>query len=436
MDRRLLLIAFFFPPLGGAGSQRPSKFVKYLPAYGWNTVVLTSNSTDYHAVDPHLQDELGGSPFELVRTGLFELKPLYEWMYKFRLDVFARKLRQQETRFSLPDRRIGWLPFAYFAGLRAIKTHKIEVICSTSAPFTCHLVGGLLKKRTGLPWVADFRDEWTDTPYFQYGSVARRINAALETAVLKNADLVVCVNDELSHLMGAKRPPAEGAKFVTITNGYDEEDIGSALAAAKPNPSRFVITHVGAFYGSRTPEVFLRVVAELVARRKMDARDLEIRFVGGSPDSHLVASLGLEPTVISTDGFVGHQQALKHMAESTVLLLIVRRELPRHVSTGKVFEYLAMRKPILALCSRACHAGQLVESARSGTVVEADAPDSISNAVLDLYTRWKQHSLGIDSDRAQIDQYNRKALAGSLAAQLDALAARKYHGLHSTSKVA
>lgn len=419
--RKVIFISFFFPPLGGAGCQRPMKFVKYLPAFGWRATVLTSNSVDYHNIDHSLMDEIRIVPFELVRTGIFELKMVYEWMYKFRLSSLSHKVRNWELKFDLPDRRIGWLPKAYSEGLKIIQREKPDAIFSTSAPFTSHLIGLLLKKKTGLPWVADFRDEWTDTPYFEYGAFSKSVNLFLEKQVLKNADCVVSVNHEITRLLSAKRPVREKSKFVTIPNGFDEDDVQRAIAGRTESNGTFIFTHVGSFYASRKPDVFLKVLAELLDQRKLDRKKVEVRFVGSPANAELVADLNLRDCVNNAIGFVPHATAMRCLAESSALLLIVRDTGAKQVTTGKLFEYLALGKPILGIGSKGTDGGDIIERTNTGVNLAADDRIGISSAILNLYSDWKNGRSRFQPNAAEINKYSRRNIARTLSLKLDAL---------------
>ncbi len=420
-DKKILFITFFFPPLGGAGCQRPMKFVKYLPEFGWRAEVLTSNSVDYHNIDHSLMDEMKGVSFELIRTGIFELKQTYEWLYKFRLNALAHRLRNWEVKFDLPDRRIGWLPKAYFEGLKIIQREKPDVIFSTSAPFTSHLIGFLLKKRTGLHWVADFRDEWTDTPYFEYSAFSKSVNLFLENQVLKNADCVISVNHEITRLLSNKRPASEKSKFITFPNGFDEEDIQRAIAGRTEPNGTFVFTHVGSFYASRKPDVFLKALAELLDQRKLDRKKVEVCFIGSPANAELVADLNLQNCVNNSIGFVPHEDALRYLADSSALLLIVRENGAKQVTTGKLFEYLALGKPILGIGSKGTDGGDIIERTNTGVNLAADDRAGISSAILNLYSDWKNGGSRFRPNMAEINKYNRRNIARSLGMKLDAL---------------
>ncbi|MFZ5517065.1 MAG: glycosyltransferase [Candidatus Zhuqueibacterota bacterium] len=419
--RKVLMLAFFFPPLGGAGCQRPLKWVKYLPQFGWQAVVVTSDSQDYHTIDAGLLAQLTDAPYHLVRTGTLEITPVYQWLYKFRLDALARLLRQWELNFNAPDRRIGWLPKACVAGLRAIHQRRPEAILSSSAPFTSHLVALLLKKKTRLPWVADFRDEWTDTPYFLYSRLSRAINIRLEKLVLQHADCVISVNEEITRLLAAKRPAGERAKFCTIPNGFDSDEIGRAIAGISPTKDKFILTHMGSFYASRTPDDFLAALAELLDSGGLPREELEVRFVGSAADPNQLAALKLGDCVKNSIGFVAHEKALQHGAASAVLVLIVHRQAGKRATTGKLFEYLALGKPILGIGTEGTDCGAIIGRTGTGINVAYGDRAGIAGAIRRLHTAWKQGERGFQPDWDAIHQYDRRHTARALSQRLDAL---------------
>jgi len=438
-SRKLLMLAFFFPPLGGAGCQRPLKFVKYLPQFGWKTVVVTSESRDYHIVDTGLMAQLTGAPYHLVRTRTLELTAVYQWLYKMRLNPLAHWLRQRELQFNMPDRRIGWLPAAYAAGLQAIHQRRPQAILSSSAPFTSHLVALLLKQKTGLPWVADFRDEWTDTPYFHYSRFARAINRWMEKQVLQRADCIVSVNEEITRLLAAKRPAGERVKFCTIPNGFDSDDIHRATAGVRPARDKFVLTHLGSFYASRTPDDFLAALSQLLESGELPREELEVRFVGSPADATQVTALKLQDCVRNAIGFVAHDHALQHGAEAAVLVLIVHRQAGMRATTSKLFEYLALGRPILGIGAKDTDCGEIIERTRTGINVAYGDRAGIAEAIRRLHAIWKQGETGFQPDWDAIHRYDRRSAARALSQSLDALVGvnrSDYHTLtHSKYEV-
>ena len=208
------MVSFYFPPLGGGGVQRSVKLVKYLPLYGWEPVVLTSSCKDYYAFDKSLFEDLPKT-LKIVRTPLWDMLPVYEWLYKFRLNALAHYLREREAYFMVPDKRCGWIPHAYEAGLKAITLQKINALFTTSEPYSSHMIGLFLKLRTGIPWIADFRDEWSDNTEYQKTYLHTKLHKYLEMLVLKNADIIISTSKQITDIL-SKKLPHSTEKFITI----------------------------------------------------------------------------------------------------------------------------------------------------------------------------------------------------------------------------
>lgn len=423
MPGNVLMVAFFFPPLGGAGVQRSVKFAKYLPRSGWQPVVLTSNSQRYHALDPTLQAEVPET-VQVIRTAIWETGPVYEWLYKLRLDPLARWLRGREAGFLLPDNRIGWLPFAYTAGLRAIQSERVDVIFTTSAPYTAHLIGWALKQRTGKPWVADFRDEWLELPHLGWTGLRRTSVARMERAVLSGADVISVTTDRIGALLADKVGAAN--KVWTIPNGYDEEDFAEAAArGVRGREGKFVITYTGSLYPPQSPTSFLHALARLIRDEQGFGLDAEVRFIGPGVERSTIDALGLDGIVYTTQQSIPHLDALTELLSASVLLLIHSTARGPYVVPGKIFEYLRAGKPILALVPPDSVAAGMVHDIGAGVVVAPEDIEQICEAVGRYYRRWKAGTLTTSPRRELVQQYDRQRTARQLADAFESLTARQ-----------
>jgi glycosyltransferase involved in cell wall biosynthesis len=436
--KRVLMITYRFPPVGGSGIQRVSKFAKYLPEYGWKPVILTSKGGSYSAYDPTLMEDV---PRGLSIHRTLSLEPMTLKRLARRI-IHCRKTKRGDTSvsatsrkglrtrvnlfiektFLIPDAQIGWLLPAVVKGGFIIWKEDVDVICSTGPPFSAHLIGLLLKMVTRRPWIADFRDPWTQD------AIARtrwrlRIEEIMEHAVLKHADRVICVSQPL--INGVKQKylfTKDDNRFLVITNGFDGDDF-KGLECFRSGHERFVITYVGTVYERRSPESFLKALQQLFREKKDIAKRVQVNFIGLAPNSiqALPGQLGVQDAVRFID-YVPHKRSLEYLVNSDVILLIVSEEgeTSEGIFSGKIFEYLRSGRPILALVPPGVAADLIIE-ARAGIVVHYQDIEGIKEAVYALYCRHETGEISHNPDWAIIGRFDRKGLTGDLAMVLNGL---------------
>jgi glycosyltransferase involved in cell wall biosynthesis len=233
--RRVLLVAYYFPPLGGAGVQRSLKFAKYLPELGWQPTVLTCSTGMRYTQDPSLTADIPAG-LQVERASVLE--PWRPLLRSHRLTLFLNRW------LSLPDRQIGWFPLAYRKGLKWLRGGFFSAIYTTAAPYTAHLLGLRLKRATGLPWIADFRDEWTQNPSLPNPSpLYRRLNKTWERQVLTEADRVLSVSEPITEGLQKLVEPTQRGKFHTLTNGYDPADFPAQ--SENRSSQKFTVVYTG-----------------------------------------------------------------------------------------------------------------------------------------------------------------------------------------------
>jgi glycosyltransferase involved in cell wall biosynthesis len=406
MSRKVLVIAYFFPPLGGAGVQRVLKFVKYLPERGFDPVVLTTRSSDYPARDMSLlADVPQGTPITRV--------PDPSLMRRARVGFDHLGFLRLRALAGWPDEAAAWIPAALVAARRIVKRHRPDVVFSSSPPFSAHLVAWLTARAAGLPWVADFRDEFTANPRAEWRTdLVQRLNLGVERHVVSSAARVVTAADYFV------MPGATPSRRLTITNGVDPEDVGG-LHATQPSP-RFRVSYVGTLYGDLDLAPVTSALRNLVAGGTIEPSQCELRIVGNMwlRDPPHPGDIPLVAT-----GYVSHEQALAEMRDATVLLFYVPSSSP--APSGKIFEYLASERPILCVARRDNLAYELVTRWRVGRAVEPGDTTGIEDAIAELYGRWEAGTLAAPEqarDRV-FEHYSRRKLAGVLADTFDAVVA-------------
>jgi glycosyltransferase involved in cell wall biosynthesis len=404
MSRKVLVISYFFPPLGGAGVQRTLKFATYLPEHGYQPVVLTTRARDYPAKDLSLLAEVrAGTP--IVRA----LDPRVLRAATLGFDYLG--LTKLRALAAWPDEASAWMAGATISAIRIVRRHRPAVIFSSAPPFSAHVVGWIAGRVTRTPWVADFRDEFSANPHAEARSdLVARMNGALERRVVAGAAKVVTVADYFE-IHGA--PPAS-LNRVTIVNGVDPADVAELPDAYTGDV--FTLSFVGTLYGDRDLKPVAAALGALAARGEIDPARCELRLVGNMwlrerPDAGAVP-------VVST-GYVQHRTALVEMRRASALLFFAPDASP--APSGKIFEYLACERPILCVADRANLAFRLVEQWRAGPAVEPADERAIAAAISRLYRQWECGSLVVPSElrRKVLEHYSRRALTGQLADVLD-----------------
>ena len=399
------MLAYAFPPLGGAGVQRTLKFVKYLPEQGWDPTVVTVRWSPYQMRDPSLGHEVPAG-VRVVRAPELPLAP-YGAMVLSKLG-----LDRARAYLTWPDVFQGWLPGAVALALREIRRSRPDVLYTTSAPYGSHLAGLALHRATGIPWVADFRDEWAANPHLQAApGPLRRLSGRAERAVATHAHVVV-VGDYFR--IAGSRP----GHRTTITNGVDPGDLAD-LPAPDPPRDRFRLSHVGTLYGEQDCAPVIAALRRLLDRGELDRSRVELRVIGKVflPDGDL--DLGAP---VSQVGYVSHREALLEMRRATALLLYVA---PASLApSGKLYEYLTSERPILCVARPDGLAHRLVRDWGAGACADPTDEAGIERAILELYRRWEAGSLATPPGVRErtLERFSRRALAGELASVLAGVA--------------
>jgi glycosyltransferase involved in cell wall biosynthesis len=319
-------------------------------------------------------------------------------------------LRRVAAFLNWPDGGIGWMPFALATALRAARRERPDVIYSSSAPQSGHIAALIVSRATGVPWVADFRDEWAaDAFRADQPRILARLAARLERALVRNASRVVVAADYFRLEGLAEDDP----RRVVIVNGVDEADLP---ASDVPRSDRFVLAHVGTVYGIRDPSPVLRALGRLIERGMIDGERLTVRLVG----SFWLDRFDPPPNVhVERTGYVGHELAVEEICRATALLLYVPSS--SLAPSGKLFEYLASGRPILSVTGPENLARRLVTELDAGVVADPDDEPAIEQALLTLWQRWLENGLPDQADirRKTLERYSRRSNAELLAGILE-----------------
>ena len=387
MPTKVLIICFYFPPAGGGGVQRPLKLARYFPEMGIETHVLAPTDPRWIHRDTEMpipeQAQVHRAPYWGPRGRL----PAEELYGLSGLDRLWHRALLTPRRLIFPDENAPWLATALPAALRIIRREKIDVVLTTSPPSSVHVLGATLKRLTGVRWIADLRDSIVAKPdrNFERAIVRAKELAHRRVArrIAKRADAIVCVTPTIAEEMRALGARGE---IAMIPNGADLDDF--AGVAYTPG-ERFRITHTGSFFGKRDPRPFFSALATIEA-------PITARFVGDlrAADKAWVEGLGLGER-LELIPFRPHHEAVELQRNSDALLLLLPNEGGRGVDvpSGKLYEYLAARRPILASVPMQGSAAELVRDAKAGIVVPPEDGEAIRAALAELVERWRQGEL-------------------------------------------
>jgi glycosyltransferase involved in cell wall biosynthesis len=414
---KVLLVTLYFPPAGGGGVQRPLKFATHLPSLGIETHVLAPDNPRWVHMDPELLPPTQAWVHRVRYLGPRGRLPSEELHGKTGLERAVTQARLLPRRLIVPDEAATWNLTAIPAALRIARTENIDVVITTSPPGSVHLVGAAVRRAHGTRWIADLRDSLLAHQDRRSDTAVVRVKAktvrAVGQVVARHADAIVTAFDSIGEEMRALSP---AGRIVTIPNGSDFDDFDGMEYA---RGERFRITHTGAFFGQRDPKPFLRAVAE------SRLEDVVVRFVGGfrSADAEFVESLGLTDRV-EVIPFVPRRRSLELQRDSDALLLIAADAGGRGagVVPGKVFEYVAAERPILAAVPPDGAAGRLIEEIGAGIVAPSDDVDALRVALVELHERWKRGELRVELGADARQRVDRRVRVAELAALVRELA--------------
>lgn len=386
---KVLLVTRHFPPGGGGGVQRPLKFATHLPALGIETHVLAPDVPGSLPDGAELELPTQAWIHRVRYVGPRAGRPAEQLLAKQGLARVGTQAALLGRRLLVPDENVPWSTFALPIAIRLVRREKIDVVLTTSPPPSLHLLGAAVKRTTGAAWVADLRDPLTSHPHRRgYESQLARLKeksvGGVGRLVASQADAIVAASDAIAEEARGLEPKG---KVVTIANGCDFDD----FAGLEHHVSeRLRITHTGHFHGKRDPKPFLQALAE------SGLDDVVIRFAGDfrAADREYAESLGLGER-IELLGDVSRRRSLELQRDSEALLLLIPESggRGRGVLTGKIYEYLAAERPILAVVPPDGAAARLVRETGAGTVVPSDDIEAMRAALLDLHRRWREGSL-------------------------------------------
>ncbi len=419
--RKVLIIAYYWPPAGGPGVQRWLKFVKYLPEFNVEPIVYVPENPTYPIVDDNLLTEIPEG-VKVLKQPIFEPYGLAAFFGKKETKQISSGLIPKQKKqsflerlllwvrgnFFIPDARKYWVKpsVSYLKDL--IEQEQITTIITTGPPHSLHLIGHKLKQKCDVTWWADFRDPWTTIGYhnkLKLSNYAAKKHKRLEKQVLNAADglIVTSAKTKLEFEKITKTP------VHVLTNGFE---VAPPLVTLD---QKFTLAHIGSLLTDRNPIALWQALSELVKENENFAKHLQLNLIGvvGEDVRQSIASHQLNKYV-SYLGYVSHEEVIAHQAKSQVLLLLeINAEETQAIIPGKLFEYLIAKRPILAIGPKQWEAGERVEKHQAGNYHIATDKDGIKENLVLWFTAYQNKTLEVNP--TDIAQYHGKALTKKLA---------------------
>ncbi len=436
VNKKVLVITYYWPPSGGAGVQRWLKFVKYMRNFGWEPVVYTASNAEMPVIDKSLEKEIPAG-ITVLKTPIWEPYDIYKkftgrkkedrinasFLNEGKKGGFTQKLSVWiRGNFFIPDARRFWIKPSINYLVDYVRQNNIRHVVSSGPPHSMHLIAlGLKKALPELNWVADFRDPWTHIDFYDklmLSPPADKKHKRLELKVIAHADRVLSIgtqmSDEFADILFNKtgtRPD----KFRVITNGYDREDIPQSKGE---KDRKFSLAHIGTLVKDRNPDVLWRTLRELVNENQAFEAQLEIKLVG-KVDVFVreeIEKHGLSRYVRNID-YLPHNEVIAEQQRSHVLLLLVNNtKNAKGILTGKFFEYLASGAPVLAIGPEDGELAGIIKETGCGFVSGFNNHELLKQQLLKLFTG----QLPARNEKAA-QSYDRRELTKKLCELLNGL---------------
>ncbi|NVO18749.1 MAG: glycosyl transferase family 1 [Bacteroidetes bacterium] len=428
--RKVLIITYYWPPSGGSGVQRWLKMVKYLRQSGWEPVVYTPENAEYPEIDYTYQEDIPEG-VKVIKHRIWEPYSYYKKVLGMKEEekISAGFLSEKKKNTFLqavsiwirgnlfiPDARKFWIRPSVRFLCEQLQTLHIEAIITTGPPHSMHLIGMAIHRKTGIPWLADFCDPWTGIDFYHELNLtylADLRHKLLEKRVLRSANAVSAVTQTMIQEFNLIFP----RKYELISNGFDESDIKPL--DPKKMDRKFSIAHIGSLVPSRNPIILWKVLSLLVKENEEFANTLEIKLVGkidvSVTDSIQKYNLNRYLTKVS---YLSHDKAIEETQKSQVLLLLINNTPnARGILTGKLFEYMATRRPILCIGPEDGDAASVLKETLSGKICGYENEDLLKNIVSEYFLEYQKNQLL--SSRQEIGHYSWKNLSHNVAKVLN-----------------
>lgn len=426
--KKILIITYYWPPAGGIAVQRWLKFVKYLPENGWIPVVVIPENPAYPIIQKEYERDVP-TTIEIIKVPVFELNrpPRNSAGKQIHLSLITNHKKSIKDTFKtwirgnliLPDARVFWIRPVVKKVLEYLKTNHIEVLVTNGPPHSLHLAGLKIKKKhPELLWMADFRDPWTKINYYndlKPWFLSDYLQKRWERKVVQQADLVTTVSQSGTDEFLELNPKS----IYTLSNGFDADDYPSS-EEIKPKDERFVVRYVGSLMANQNYPEFWKLLHELLEENQELQEKFTLEFVGNI-DFEVRESIKDNKLENFTRfiGYVSANEAVAYQQSAHALLIFINRTgNPKGMMTGKIFGYIASRRPIILIGPEDGNAADLVRFTESGTAFDGNAEIEIKMHLLSLFDQFKQGQVKTTGNTAKIESLTRRNLTRELSAVL------------------
>lgn len=410
--RNVLVLAYYFPPMGLSGVQRITKFVKYLPEFGWKPHVVTTGPVAYYAHDESLLEDIEGRDVAVYRTAGKDPNSLLARKGTIRMprEIIRKTLSRISNTLFIPDNKKGWAKQAMTIAREIIARENIDVIFVSGPPFSAMIAGAQLAEEFGIPLVVDYRDLWYGNQFTFYPTPWHaHQNKEKEFDVLKHASRVTVTNRRMKEVMITNYPHLAFDDVIIVPHGYDSDD----FSASSRSSESFTLTYTGTFYDFVTPRFFFRAVAKFM--KEHPTAPLELHFAGILRDEYvkIARRLGIADRIVH-HGYLPHRESTSLLQSSTALWMMVGNVRNADtVSSGKLYEYFGSRKPLLVSVGE----GALRKDAErygASWITQPDDVDAIAQSIAEIYAHWRKGTLPTPNEDV-VQGFHRRAITDNLA---------------------
>ncbi len=413
---RVLVVAYYFPPLGLSGVQRIFKFVKYFRNFNWEPIVITTEKVAYYAYDDSLMNELNQLNLKVLRISGKDPNSLLSKLGYFKppKEIIRKIFNVISRSIFIPDNKISWSKSVANTIEEIVKKEHFDVIFVSSPPFSAFEKISRLRSKIDIPIIVDYRDLWYNSYFSLYVTPLHKlIEKRKEYKSLKNVDAIIVTNRKIKEYLLKNYPFLSFDDIVIISHGYDAEDFSNAYKFPKQK-SKMVLMFSGVFLGYSTPKYFLKAFKEVTIERPDIAQNIELHFVGylRKENHNLIKKLKLEEFIVD-HGYVDHLTAVGKILSADVLwFMIDYRKNIDAILPGKIYEYIGTKKPILG-CIPDGAAKLALQEYGAAFICKPDDITEIKNSIYKIYELFKRNQLPVPSDEV-VNKYRRDLLTESL----------------------
>jgi glycosyltransferase involved in cell wall biosynthesis len=403
---KVLVISYYFPPMGLSGVQRVLKFTKYMSNYNWEPTVITAGNTGYYAHDTSLLKEAENANIKIIRTEANDPNSLLAKYGTISMPrEFFRKILSLISKFVfIPDNKKSWANKAYFTAKKTLSEDKFDLIFVSIPPFSQFEMATRLKKEFNIPLVVDYRDLWFGnhfgfypTPYHKYK------HKKLEYAALKVADKIITVNRKIKEKLIITYPFLRFEDIEIIPHGFDPADFEN-VEPIKFEAKKIRILYSGIFYENITPKFLLKAFKELSKERPDVTQGIELHFIGHfrKENKKLVKKLNLFENIVE-HGYLNHDEVLRYLVSVDILWVMLGNGTNMDmVSAGKLFEYIGTRKPILATIPEGA-SKIAAESYKASFITNPDNINELKSVLVNIFELYHKKQLPIPDEEFILD---------------------------------